>query len=229
MTFSRSNQQLLELNHGLLTEFSNFKVFKQHEPLVHQLRLFQPGLHILIQGDPGSGCSHLAKATCLYHSDLKSIYLPIADLKHLSKSMLEGLNHIDLICVEDIHKLSQSREQQILLFDLINVTLHHGLRLLITSHLRPDIMYDWLPDLRTRLQAMCNWHLPNLTDTEKLSIIISWIEQQNIFLDEEVVDFIFKYKTRDLQQSKNIIEKFLKYCMRVKKNANINSLRGFLG
>ena len=77
-------------------------------------------------------------------------------------------------------------------------------------------------DLRTRLQAMCNWHLPNLSNAEKVSIIMSWIEQQNIFLDEEVVDFIFKYKDKRPTTEQKYNRKILKYCMRVKKKTPIS-------
>lgn len=228
MTFSRDNQQLLPLSHGLMTEFNNFIAFEPHKPIIHHLKNFKQGERIYLYGEKSTGCSHLAKASCVYHQSLQSIYLPLSTLKFLDRSMLEGVAQIDLICVEDIDHLAGNQSQQLILFDLINICVSHNISMLITAHIKPQRMECWLPDLRTRLQAMCNWEMPTLSDDDKAKILIDWLKKQNMSLDIDVIHYAFKHVDRDLSVIKALLESFLKHCMKVKKGANIRSLREFL-
>ena len=229
MTFSKNNQQLLPISHDALTAFENFVALETHKPIIHQLQQIKPGEQVYLYGESSSGCSHLAKATCMYHVGMQSIYLPISSLNGLDRSMLEGINQIDLVCVEDIDCLDNNKAQQVLLFDLINLCQSYQVALLITAHMKPDEMIGWLPDLKTRLQAMCNWQLPSLSDDQKANVLITWLKRQNMYVDDDVILYVFKNITRDLKESKALLSSFLKHCMKVKKTPNINSLRVFSG
>ncbi len=227
MTFSRDNQQLLQLGHGLMTEFDNFIAFELHKPIIHHLKNIKKGEQVYIYGEQSTGCSHLAKATCVYHQNLQSVYLPLSTLKFLDRSMLEGIGQVDLICIEDIDQLAGNKPQQLILFDLINICSSHSVSMLLTAHIKPGRMDDWLPDLRTRFQAMCNWQMPSLNDDDKAKILMDWLDKQNMLLDVEVVHYSFKHINRDLSLVKSLLESFLKYCMKLKKKPNIRSLREF--
>lgn len=227
MSFSRDHQQLLPLGHGLMTEFNNFIACESHQPIIHHLKNLKHGEQVYLYGEHSTGCSHLAKATCVFHQNLQSIYLPLSTLKFLDRAMLEGVGQVDLICIEDIDELAGNKRQQLILFDLINICSSHNVSMLLTSHIKPERMDDWLPDLRTRLQAMCNWQMPPLNDDDKAKILIDWLDKQNMSLDVDVIHYAFKHINRDLSTVKSLLESFLKYCMKVKKNPNIRSLREF--
>ena len=229
MTFSKTNQQLLPINHDAMTAFENFVTFDAHKPIIHQLQYIKTGEQVFLYGESGTGCSHLAKATCVYHVGLQSMYLPLKRLKGIDPSMLEGLDQIDLVCIEDVDLLANSEAQQVLLFDLINLCQLFKVALIVTSHIKPEFMDGWLPDLKTRLQAMCNWQLPCFNDDQKAVILAHWLKNQNMYVDDDVVLFIFKHRTRDLREGKALLASFLTYCMSVKKTPNIISLRGFSG
>ena len=156
------------------------------------------------------------------------MYLPLVNLKFLNRSMLEGMNQLDLLCIEDIDQLANNKEQQLVLFDLINLCKSFSVSVILTSHIKPQNMSSWLPDLKTRFQAMCNWQLPTLSDDEKSVVLMFWLKNQDIFLDVEVIHYIFKNNTRDLKATKSLLESFLKNCMKLKKTANIKSIREFL-
>lgn len=229
MTFSKTNQQLLPISHNEMTTFENFVAMEAHNPIIYQLQQIKPGEQVYLYGESGSGCSHLAKATCVYHVGIQSIYLPLASLNGLHRSMLEGINQADLVCVEDIDFLHNNKAQQVLLFDLINLCQSYQVALLITAPMKPEEMVGWLPDLKTRLQAMCNWQLPSLGDEQKANILAAWLKNQNMFVADDVVFFVFKNITRDLKESKALLASFLKHCMKLKKTPNINSLRSYSG
>lgn len=229
MTFSKINQQLLPIGHDAMTEFDNLTTFDEHKPIIYQLKNIKPGEQVYLYGENSSGCSHLAKATCVYHGNLQSIYLPLDSLRCMDRSMLDGINQLDFVCIEDIDLLEKNKDQQVLLFDLINLCQSFKVSLLITAHIKPDNMVEWLPDLKTRLQAMCNWQLPSLNDDQKKLILAEWLKKQNMYVDEEIIFYVFKHVTRDLKKSKLLLASFLQYCLRLKKSPNIRSLKDFSG
>ncbi|MEE2770546.1 MAG: DnaA/Hda family protein [Pseudomonadota bacterium] len=229
MTFSRDDQQLLAFDHGIMTEFDNFIALKAHQPIVNHLKNLNVGEHVYIFGEKSSGRSHLAKAMCVYHTNRRSLYLPLSELKFLDKRMLEGINQVDLICVEDIDLLVDNPVQQVILFDLINLCKAYNVSMLITARFKPANMDNWLPDLKTRLQAMCCWQLPQMMDDEKAIILEFWLKKQNMFLEPEIIHYVFKNITRDLKESKDLLESFARHCMKIKKTPNIKAIKEYSG
>ncbi len=59
---------------------------------------------IFIYGNTGVGCSHLLQAAC-HQVDRRagrSIYLPMSELVHYSPQLLEGMERLQLVCIDDI-------------------------------------------------------------------------------------------------------------------------------
>lgn len=227
MNYLSANQELLPLSHSAMAEFESFYALAAHQEITYQLKQFNDGEQILLYGETGAGCSHLAKATCLYHRGFQSLYLPLIELKYLDKRMLEGVGKVDLICVEDIDILGSDRDQQLVLFDLINWCSSFKTRLLLTTHINPKEMQGWLPDLITRLQLMLSWQVPVLSDDEKICAVTHWFKQQGMVVEEEMIQHVFKYVSRDLKVVKKTLEEFFKECMVNKKRPSISCLRGF--
>ncbi|MBL4622321.1 MAG: ATP-binding protein, partial [Immundisolibacteraceae bacterium] len=79
---------------------------------------------ILIYGATGTGKTHLLQGLCQTAGNLKMRcgYLPLRDLKQASPAVLEGLEQLDLLCLDDIHTIAGDNEWERGLFNLFNLS-----------------------------------------------------------------------------------------------------------
>jgi len=63
---------------------------------------------VFLWGARGAGCSHLLQAVCHEAEPMgrTSIYLPMDELIHLDSTVLEGMEHLDLICLDNIQAVA---------------------------------------------------------------------------------------------------------------------------
>mgnify|MGYP003872889671 FL=1 len=73
-------------------------------------------------GASGSGKTHLLHASCTYaeQKGLSSLCLSFSDLTEFSVDVLDGLESIDVICLDDIQYIAEDEEWQRAVFDLYN-------------------------------------------------------------------------------------------------------------
>lgn len=161
----------------------------------------------LLSGESGTGKSHLLHSVChaaTQHSKT-SMYLNFANLHELVPEMLEGMEHINLICMDDIHHIFGNREWEIALFDLINRVLElasdqqePNAQLLLTQSSRNTEHKNVLPDLVSRLQWGSRFALQPPSDEEKLAIIQLRAEQRGLTLNLQTLRYLLNHGQRDV-------------------------------
>lgn len=155
---------------------------------------------IYVWGDSGRGKSHLLQASCnLAAKNQQTVcYLTKVELKNQTVDVLDGLEQIDLICLDDVDEWVVGDDWEVALFNLINRVRESNSRLLLASAYPPDEAFVKLPDLRSRLAWGPVFQLQELTDKEKFQALHYRAQQNGLELSENVADYLMKRYPRDM-------------------------------
>lgn len=153
---------------------------------------------IYIQGDCGFGKTHLLSATCQLATEqgYKIAYLPAALIDQPAE--LEGYEHYDLVCVDDLHELHKSTDSELALFGLINGLRQQGGRLLVSARCNAAELALSLPDLLTRLSWGATYNLAAIPDDQIGAALALRADNLGINLASEVIDFLLARYSRDI-------------------------------
>jgi DnaA family protein len=151
-------------------------------------------------GEPGLGKSHLLQASCnLAAKNQRTVcYLTQAEISGQSAEIFEGLEQIDLICLDDIETWLVDQAWETALFDLINRVRENDSCLMLASAYSPDENFVKLPDLRSRLSWGPVFHLQALSDKEKYQALSYRAMQSGLELPENVADYLMQRYPRDM-------------------------------
>ena len=88
---------------------------------------------VYLSGSKGSGKSHLLQGIChrALSEGLSTLYLPALSI--LEPEVLEGLEQVDLICLDDIDDVLALPDWQRALFHLINAVKDAGSTIIVSS------------------------------------------------------------------------------------------------
>jgi DnaA family protein len=155
---------------------------------------------ILIWGPPATGKSHLLQAVC-HEADnfgLTSAYLPLGDHIFLSPDICENLEHMDILCIDDLNAVAGQTVWEVALFHLFNRVRDCGHRIVFSSDKNVSELGVHLPDLRSRLSWGLNYHIKALTDEEKLAAVKLRARNRGMTLPMDVAQFILNHYSRDM-------------------------------
>ncbi|HHJ35816.1 MAG TPA: DnaA regulatory inactivator Hda, partial [Gammaproteobacteria bacterium] len=151
-------------------------------------------------GEPGLGKSHLLQACCnLAAKKRRTVcYLTQAEIIGQSADMFEGLEQLELICLDDIETWLIDADWETALFDLINRVRENDSRLIMAAAQPPDEVAVRLPDLRSRLAWGPVFQLQALSDKEKYQALSFRAKQSGLELPEKVADYLMQRYPRDM-------------------------------
>lgn len=194
----------LTLGVGLKDEatFANFYPGKNQQ-IVAELKKSASGQGenlLYVCGIGGEGCTHLLQACCHQANQhgLRSVYLPLANYDDFSPDIFEGLESLDLVCVDDIHKIANNPQWEEAFFHAFNRIHDIGARLIVTANVMPKSLQATLPDVVSRLAWGMVFQLQSLADTEKLQVLMMRAERRGMTLSEEVGKFILNHCPRHM-------------------------------
>jgi len=151
-------------------------------------------------GESGLGKSHLLQASCnlAAKNAFTVCYLTRSEILGQSIDMFDGLEQVELICLDDIESWLVDDEWERALFDLINRVRENGSRLMMSSTHPPDEAFVKLPDLRSRLAWGPVFQLQQLSDKEKFQALHYRARQSGLELPENVADYLMQRYPRDM-------------------------------
>lgn len=178
-----------DVNLGIVSQLKSYIDQKQDTP--HSFYMF--GLSCV-------GKSHLLHASSAYAAQVgkSSVCLSCAELKQLPVEVLDGLEQIDLICLDDIHLIAGDERWQQAIFDLYNRVFEQNNYLLISGDESAQQLGISLPDLVSRLSWGLTEQVKPLEDEEKIIAIQHRAMQRGLFLSDEVVKFLLNRLSRDM-------------------------------
>ncbi|MBT8119259.1 MAG: DnaA regulatory inactivator Hda [Gammaproteobacteria bacterium] len=155
---------------------------------------------LYIWGEPGLGKSHLLQASCnLAAKNRHTVcYLTHDEIHNQTTDIFDGLEQIELVCLDDIETWLVEPHWELALFDLINRMREKGNCLMLASSHSPDEDFVKLPDLRSRLAWGPVFHLQDISDKEKYQALSFRARQSGLELPENVADYLMKRYPRDM-------------------------------
>jgi DnaA family protein len=162
--------------------------------------LDEPGGFIFLSGPEGSGKSHLLNALChrARERDMAAFYIALKHLPEAAAAGLEGLQVLDLVCVDDLDRVAGNPAWERALFKCFNEVRTAGGRLLVSSGqpLR-SLQFD-LPDLASRLAWGVRLSLQSPDDEGKLQVLQQRARSLRIELPEDVQRYLIKHSSREM-------------------------------
>jgi DnaA family protein len=182
---SESNQMVVQQ----LTHFLDH--IGDENKQVHSLFLF---------GLTDVGKSHLLHASCAYADTLgiTSLCLSFSELTQLSVDVLDGLENIDLVCLDDIQLIAGNNIWQQGVFDLYNRMVEQNKCLIITGDQSATQLNISLPDLVSRLSWGLTEQLKPLSDKEKSFALQYRAQQRGLTMNDDVARFLINRLSRDM-------------------------------
>ena len=168
--------------------------------LAQQLVLGEGEKQLYFWGDMGLGKSHLLQACANFAAKNQRTvcYLTATEILGQSVDMFEGLEQVDLICLDDIECWLIDANWERVLFDLINRVRENQSCLILASAHSPEEKFVKLPDLRSRLSWGPVFHLQALNDKQKYQALSFRARQNGLELPEKVADYLIQRYPRDM-------------------------------
>jgi len=166
---------------------------------VRQL-LEEPGGSLFLSGPQGSGKSHLLNALChaARERELGAFYIALKQLPEEAAAGLEGLQGLDLVCVDDIDSVAGHAGWELALFRCFNEVRSANGRLVVSSRLRLSSLHFDLPDLESRLSWGLRLKLQSPDDEGKLQVLQQRASVLGIELPQDVMYYLIKHSKRDM-------------------------------
>lgn len=194
-------QILLPLESGRLDRFEDYVPgLNQNVVSALQELLHSPGACLFIRGAEGSGKSHLLNATrqLAQEQGQRAFYMALGHLSEMSAAGLDGLEEMDLVCMDDIDRVAGNPVWENALFHFFNrLRARHG-RLVISSlHPLSSLQFQ-LPDLASRLAWGLRLQLEPLDDDGKLEVLRRKASALGIALPAEVAHYLLSRGSRNM-------------------------------
>lgn len=158
---------------------------------------FLPGTLVCLWGGPGTGKSHLARATCRHYPH--ALYLPLGALRDsVPEAVFADLDSLDVLALDELDAIAGRDDWELALFGLHNRLLERGGRLLVTARAAPRELPLRLPDLRSRLIAGYGFGLPAYDDLHCLEILRFRAARLGLFLGPDAGRYLLYRAPRDL-------------------------------
>lgn len=151
-------------------------------------------------GENGLGKSHLLQACCNIAAKNQHTvcYLTRTEIDGQSTDMFDGLEQLELICLDDIETWLVDDTWEQALFNLINRVRDNNNRLIMASSHPPEEAFVKLLDLRSRLSWGPVFQLHGLSDKEKYQALSFRAKQSGLELPENVADYLMQRYPRDM-------------------------------
>ncbi len=207
----RSRQHQLSLAVQLRDDatWDNFLVLPKMEPalLALQTQLAPAGEAVIyLHGPTGSGKSHLLQASC-HVTAAQTLYLPLSELRQYpAAEVLQGVEHLDGVCIDDIHAVLGDPAWELALFNFYNNARQHGCRLVVAGAAAPRALAVNLEDLRSRLSWGIVFQLAQGDDADKSAILQFRAARRGLTLAPGVASYIVSRAPRAMHELLEVLE-----------------------
>jgi len=186
---------------------------------------------VYLWGGSGCGKSHLLQAACHAEAerDGSPAYLPLRELATADSSICQGLEHMSLVCLDDLQAVVGQRGWEEALFHLYNGVRESGGRMIVAADASPFALAVELPDLRSRLGWGPVFALQALDDAGKLSALQLRAQVRGIELSDEVGAYLLRRAPRDMHALFALLERLDQASLAAQRRLTIPFVRELLG
>ena len=192
--------------------------------------LDEPGGILFLSGPDGSGKSHLLNALChaARERGLAAFYIALGRLPEEAAASLQGLQVLDLVCVDDIDCVAGNPVWENALFACFNEVRAASGRLLVSSRLPLSGLGFDLPDLASRLAWGVRQNLRLPDDEGKLQILGQRANALRIEVPLDVQKYLLKHGKRDMSSLLQTLEQLKDAAFAEKRKITVPMARKIL-
>lgn len=179
---------------------------------------------VWLRGPPGSGKSHLLAAACRRAGDsgLRAIYLPVGADR--DPGMLSDLDNVDLIALDDLHRVAGQPAWEAALFPVFDAGLARGGVIAAAESLPHDCGFS-LRDLESRAAAASIYRLAYLEDDDLQRAVKEHADLRGLSLDAAAASFLTQRFSRDLGKLVSCLDRIDRYSLAAQRRVTIPLLR----
>ncbi|MCW9024914.1 MAG: DnaA regulatory inactivator Hda [Gammaproteobacteria bacterium] len=177
----------------------------------------------------GDGKTHLLQALCheAVNRHIQPAYIPL-NTPEFTPAILDGLEHFDLVCLDDIQSVIGNDDWEQALFHLYNRIQEQGHRLIISANTAPANLDVRLPDLLSRLSWGLVYQLQSLNDEQKQQVLQQSAQARGMMLNDEVAVYLLKHCPRDMNSLFMLLEKLDRASLQAQRKLTIPFVRQYI-
>lgn len=192
----------IQFEFNIQQTFTNYYPGPNQEVVAHLTNnIINPNEQLIfLWGSPGTGKTHLLNASCqLAHEHFQNCFIYSFTTEILpSTKLLEDLEHLELVCFDNIDRIAGNREWEQAFFYFFNRHRDKDHQLLLSSSTPPQYLTIALMDLKTRLNWGLTLNLIELTDLDSLAALNFKADSMGVKISPEVGRFLITHYARDL-------------------------------
>ncbi len=204
-----SPQIPLQLDPGRADRFDDFVAGPNQSVLLATKQLLdEPGGCLFLSGPEGSGKSHLLNALChaAREKGLGAFYIALKHLPEEAAAGLNGLQRMDLVCVDDLDSVVGKPAWERALFRCFNEIRDTNGRLVVSGRTKLSSLRFDLPDLKSRLAWGLSMNLRLPDDEGKMQVLQQRARALGIELPRDVRRYLMKHSKRDMGSLLTMLE-----------------------
>lgn len=182
---------------------------------------------IVVTGPSASGKSHLLHGACheAATTGSQAAYVPLRSPRALRPHALEGLEMLDLVCIDDLDDIAGEKAWESALFKLFNHLREQGGRLLIATTVPTAQLELHLTDLRSRLGWGITYRLAELDDADKATVICNRAARRGLDMPAETARYLLTHCTRDLRSLSLVVDRLDRASLEAQRRLTIPFVR----
>ena len=157
-----------------------------------------------------------------------AFYLGLRNLPPGALDSLEGLDKLDLVCVDDLQAVAGKAQWEEALFHFTNRLRASTGALAMASRVRLSSLEFGLPDLASRVAWGLRLELAPLEDPDKVRVIQCHAASLGIELPDEVVNYLIKRGHRSLARLVGSVERLQHAAFTAKRRITVPLAREVL-
>ncbi|WP_286238221.1 DnaA regulatory inactivator Hda [Neptuniibacter halophilus] len=186
---------------------------------------------VYIWGGAGVGCTHLLQAVCHEAEPVgrSAGYIPLDELKHLGSGILEGMEFLDLVCIDGVDAVAGDKVWEEGLFHFFNRIREQGNTLIIAASAAPRQLGILLPDLASRLSWGIVFQVQALDDETKLKAIQMRASARGLEFSDEVARFLLHHASRNMNDLTFLLDTLDQASLSAKRKVTIPFIKEVTG
>jgi DnaA-homolog protein len=227
---SNPKQLTFPWNRSFQSSFKGFYIDPQNKQLISILKNIPINENIYIYGLKNSGKTYLLQSLCNEYSknNKSSLFLPLMDVTKYGVEIIDSIENMDLVCIDGLEAVSQNKEWEIGLFNLINNAQQTGCRLVFTSSSEEGAINFSLADLDSRIRKFQSHEIFPISDDHLLKALKKITNLRSISLGEKEAQYLITYTKRNIADLTIILESLDQLSMENKRRITIPLIKELL-
>lgn len=189
-----------------------------------------PG-RIYLWGAPGCGRTHLLEAACreAARGGTPVVYVPLARAGEFEPGVLTGLEHLGLVCIDDLHAVAGDTPWEEAVFHLCNRSERGAAGLVVAGARAPAALELGLPDLASRLAAATVFHLRPLDEAGRCRAMQLRARERGFEIPDEVARYLLRRQPRDMHTLMGLVERLDRSTLAAQRRVTVPFVKRLLG